>query len=76
VFNERMTNTPDCSRAGEADLGPLLLHINHAALLLGLSRYQTRNLINSGRLPGEKVGGRVYVPAQAVDEYVASIGAA
>jgi len=71
-----MTNTPDCSPAGEAGPGPLLLHIDQAALLLGLSRYQTRNLINAGRLPGEKVGGRTYVPAAAVEEYVASIGAA
>lgn len=71
-----MTNTPDCSEAGRAGLGPLLLHIDQAASRLGLSRYQTRNLIDSGRLAGEKVGGRTYVPAGAVEAYVDSIGAA
>jgi excisionase family DNA binding protein len=54
----------------------LLLHLPDAAEKLGLSAYQTRNLVKAGTLPSQRLGNRTYVPVAAIEEYVAKIAAA
>lgn len=58
--------------------GPLLLSIKRTASLLGLSEWQVRGLVEEGTLPATRVPPtgpkrRIYIPAAAVSEYVASI---
>lgn len=61
------------SNTATEETGPLLLSLKRVAILLGLSEWQVRNLIVEEMLPSTKVGNRLYVPAVAVTEYVASI---
>lgn len=61
------------SNTATEETGPLLLSLKRVAILLGLSEWQVRNLIVEEMLPSTKVGNRLYVPAAAVTEYVASI---
>lgn len=49
---------------------PLLDHVSIAAEKLGLSEYQVRKLVDKGLLPGQKIGGRLYIPAKSIREYV------
>jgi excisionase family DNA binding protein len=53
---------------------PLLLTIKVAAAQMGLGTYEVRTLVESGRLPAERIGRAYYIPASAIREYVASIG--
>lgn len=54
----------------------LLLHLPDAAERLGVSAYQTRNLVKDGTLPSKRLGNRTYIPVAAIEEYVAKIASA
>lgn len=58
------------------EIDPKLVHISEVAKLLGLSEYQTKGLVEKGKLPGEKIGNRTYIPARAVVDYIEAIGRA
>lgn len=49
---------------------PLLLSVDEAALLLGLGRTTTYQLVLSGRLASVKVGRRRLVPRRCLEEFV------
>lgn len=53
------------------EAGPLLLTVKATAALIGISERRTWHLIETGRLPSYKVGGRRYVPRMAALSYVA-----
>lgn len=51
---------------------PDLMNTGHVAELTGLSEQTIRAEINAGRLPGCRIGRRLFVPKQAFAEYVAN----
>jgi hypothetical protein len=55
---------------------PKLAHISDAADRLGLSRWQTRKLIEAGALRAEKIANRTYVAVESINEYVEKFGRA
>lgn len=57
----------------DTDEGPVLVHITQAGVVLGLSRYQVRGLINEGLLTAVKVGARTYIPAAALSRYIEDV---
>ena len=52
---------------------PLLVTIKVAAAQMGLGIYEVRTLIETGKLPAERIGRAWYIPASALRDYVASI---
>lgn len=52
---------------------PLLISLRKAAELLGLSEWQTRQLVDSGVIPSTRVSNRIYLPAEALRDYVTRI---
>jgi len=44
-----------------------LVSVNHAARLLGISRQRVHGLVNSGKLPGQKFEGRIFIPLSAIE---------
>lgn len=53
---------------------PDLLNTKHVAELTGLSEQTVRAEINAGRLPGCRIGRRLFVPKPSFAEYVQSGG--
>lgn len=49
---------------------PDLMNTKHVAELTGLSEQTIRAEINAGRLPGCRIGRRLFVPKQKFAEYV------
>jgi excisionase family DNA binding protein len=65
----------DSNTAGENEpQGGVLAHIKRAAAFLGLSQYQVQNLIDEGRLPAEKIGGRTYIRVDDLHTFAADFG--
>lgn len=56
--------------SANAPLEPLLLSVNDAATMLGMSRPTLYKLLSSGALRAVKSGGRTMIPTQALREYV------
>lgn len=50
--------------------GPLLVSINEAAEMLGVSRRLTISLLDSGQLRSLKLGRRRMVPVAALHEFI------
>lgn len=55
---------------------PDLLTVKHVCELTGLSAQTVRKEINAGRLPGCRIGRRLYVPKQGFTEYITEGGGA
>lgn len=49
----------------------LALTLNEAAKSIGLSRRSTWTLLNSGQMPGTKIGGKWIVPVAALQQWLA-----
>ena len=49
---------------------PALLTVEHLRELTGLSKQTLRTLINSGELPGCRIGRRLYVPKNQFIDFV------
>jgi excisionase family DNA binding protein len=61
--------------AGAQPLGaPLLLSVPNAAKLLGIGKTLAWDLVNRGKLPSVRLGGRVLVPRPAVERLASSEG--
>jgi excisionase family DNA binding protein len=54
---------------------PILVSVNSAAAMLGISRPTIYKLLNAGALRAVKSGGRTLIPMQALREYAASLPA-
>jgi prophage regulatory protein len=54
---------------------PILVSVNNAAAMLGLSRPTIYNLLNAGALHAVKSGGRTLIPTQALRDYAESLEA-
>lgn len=52
---------------------PMLIKIKDAAVLLGISEWQVRRLIEAGELPSTRISNRLYLPLAAIKGYVDSI---
>jgi len=48
---------------------PLLISVAEAAARVGLSRGGVYSLIQAGQFPHKRVGGRLLVPVQALEEW-------
>ena len=57
----------------ESDGMPLTLSVSQAAKLLGISRAFAYELVARGELPSLRLGRRVVVPRQALEELVARV---
>lgn len=53
---------------------PDLLTVGHVCELTGLSAQTVRKEINAGRLPGCRIGRRLYVPKPGFTEYITEGG--
>ena len=62
---------PENSRQREKENGTLLVSVAEAAKLLGIGRGLAYQLVQEKRLPSVKLGRRVLVPRQALEEWVA-----
>ena len=54
-----------------SDNGALLVSVEEAAKLLGIGRGLAYDLVREGRLPHVKLGRRVLVPRQGLEEWIA-----
>ena len=54
-----------------SEIGALLLSVEEAAKLLGISRGLAYQLVQEKRLPHVKLGRRVLVPRQGLEEWIA-----
>jgi prophage regulatory protein len=52
---------------------PILVSVNNAAAMLGISRQTIYKLLNAGALRAVKGGGRTLIPTQALREYAESL---
>lgn len=52
---------------------PILVSVNGAAAMLGISRPTIYKLLNSGALRAVKSGGRTLIPTQALRDYAGSL---
>lgn len=57
----------------ESGMSPLLLTINQVALLLGLGRTSTYELVMSKKIVSVKMGRRRLIPRWSVEKYVRDI---
>ena len=51
----------------------VLLNPKEVATLIGFGRNKTYKLIRSGEIPSVRIGGRLRVPRQVLDEWVQSL---
>ena len=54
---------------------PILVSVNNAAAMLGLSRPTIYKLLNAGALRAVKSGGRTLIPTQALHDYASGLSA-
>ena len=54
-----------------SDNGALLVSVEEAAKLLGIGRGLAYDLVREGRLPHVKLGRRLLVPRQGLEEWIA-----
>ena len=52
---------------------PLLLNPKEVATLIGFGRNKTYKLIRAGEIPSIRIGGRLRVPREALDDWVRSL---
>jgi len=64
------TETESMKRPGKSDGPEVMLRLVDAAKLMKRSYQAVYNDVLSGRLPGERIDGKWYVPARAVNALI------